>query len=1105
MVYAAYQRERRLREKIGIKKRLHSGLQPASRLYLLPVDYVFNPGDCHLHKLGSRLRHRIIPLCFLLLTASSLAQSVPPELINGLKWRLIGPFRGGRAVAVTGVPGDSTTFYFGAVNGGVWKTSDAGTVWMPVFDKQPVGSIGAIAVAPSDPKTIYAGTGESDIRSDLSSGNGVYKSIDGGSTWTHIGLDDTRQISRIVIDPQNPNIVYVGALGHAYGPNDQRGVFKSVDGGAHWTKSLDAGSEIGVSDLAICSGNPQLLFAGTWHSHRPPWSTYAPIDGPGGGLYRSQDAGKTWSRLSDKGLPEGDWGRIGVDVAPDGKRVYALIQAKKAGLYRSDDGGSTWTLENADLRLTSRAWYFNSITIDPQNPDVIYVPNVALYRSEDGGKTISVVRGAPGGDDYHQLWVDPKNSASMVLGTDQGTSVSLDRGQTWSTWYNQPTAQLYHVITDNQFPYVVYGAQQDSGSAAVLSRTDHGQITPRDWFPAGESESGYMAPDPKDPNIIYLSDSYGGVDRYNRKTGFSQNVSPWPVVTFGSEIDQRKYRATWTPVLLFSPADSTTLYLGTQYVMKTVDGGLHWETISGDLTGSTRQAGEKRPEEPPTVENAKQRGYGVVFTIAPSALDRNVIWAGTDTGLIHLTRDGGKSWKEVTPKGLTSWSKISLIEASHFDPAVAYAAVERSRLDDQTPYIYRTRDYGATWQLTTNGIAAPAFVRAVREDPRSKGLLFAGTELGVYASFDDGDHWQSLQLNLPVTSIRDLTIHGDDLVAGTHGRSFWILDNITPLRQTSEAGKANAWLYRPASAIRIDNDSFPGTPIPPEEPTAENPPSGAMIDYFLKSSAGKVELEIFDAKQNLVRKFSSEDPVSGKHPPLPVAERWFPHPEVLVKTPGMHRFVWDLTWGSSGGSSVDEEAAYRNPSGPKAVPGAYQLRLTVDGKAQNQPLEIVMDPRSPATSETLQQQLQIGRQIFAESLEARRALAEIGSVQKHLADAQQKLGEQNPALKTVLADAQAEIGKILGRKDPEQAAGLQDAYMDMASALHVVGGGDRAVPSQAITLYEESSQVVKTRIAEWTSFKKTKLPQLNQKLRDGNLTPITISEIEEEVEFLMSQ
>ena len=500
-----------------------------------------------MHKFRTGLR-RIVFIFFLILIAGlATAQTVSAELAGGLKWRLIGPFRGGRVVAVAGVPGDSTTFYFGAVNGGIWKTTDAGTVWTPIFDSQPVASIGAIAVAPSDPQTIYAGTGESDIRSDLSSGNGVYKSVDGGSTWTHTGLEDTRQISRIVVDPQDRNVVYVGALGHAYGPNEQRGVYKSVDGGAHWIKVLDQGAEIGVSDLAICSGTSQLLFAGTWNTRRPPWSTYAPIDGPGGGIYRSRDAGKTWSRLGGNGLPDGDWGRIGVEVAADGKRVYALIPSKKSGLYRSDDGGDSWILENVDPRLTSRAWYFSSITIDPHNPNVIYVPNVALYRSEDGGKTISIVRGAPGGDDYHQIWVDPRNSSSLVLGTDQGTTISLDRGRTWSTWYNQPTAQLYHVITDNQFPYVVYGAQQDSGSAAILSRTDHGQITPRDWFPAGGSESGYMAPDPKDPNIVYLSGTYGSVDRFNTRTGLSQDITPWPVISFGSEISRRKYQRSLDP------------------------------------------------------------------------------------------------------------------------------------------------------------------------------------------------------------------------------------------------------------------------------------------------------------------------------------------------------------------------------------------------------------------------------------------------------------------------------------------------------------------------------------------------------------------------------
>ncbi len=552
----------------------------------------------------------------------------------------------------------------------------------------------------------------------------------------------------------------------------------------------------------------------------------------------------------------------------------------------------------------------------------------------------------------------------------------------------------------------------------MLSRTDHGQITPRDWFPAGGSESGYMAPDPKNPNIVYLSGAYGSVDRFDTRTGLSQDITPWPALTFGSEINQRKYRDPWTPVLIFSPADSTTLYLGTQYVMKTGDGGLHWQIISPDLTGSTQQPGEKA-NGPTTIENAEQRGYGVVFTIAPSALNRDLIWAGSDTGLVNLTRDGGKTWKPVTPQGLSAWSKISFIEASHFDPAVAYAAVDRSRLDDRTPYLYRTRDYGASWQLITNGIGANSFLRGIRQDKDagSRSLLFAVTELGVYVSFDDGDHWQSLQLNLPFTSVRDLSIHAEDLVIATHGRSYWILDNITPLRQASEAAKANRfWLYRPAPGFRIDNDSFAGTPLPPEEPTAENPPTGAMLDYFLKSAARPVTLEIFDSEKNLVRKFSSddkhEDKHPEKHPSLPIAERWFPKPESLETTPGMHRFVWNLAWGGSGESTADEDSESRSPSGPKAIPGMYQVRLTADGQTQSQSLKIIMDPRSPATPEILQQQLRLGQEIFAEAREARRVLAEIGSVEKHLAGMEQRVDEKHEALKPALADAQLEIAKI---------------------------------------------------------------------------------------------
>ena len=551
----------------------------------------------------------ITVLVALILNVAATAQTVPPELLSGLQWRLIGPFRGGRAVAVTGVPGGASTFYFGSVDGGVWKTTDAGVTWNPLFDGQPIASIGALEVAPSSPNVLYAGTGESDIRSALSSGDGVYKSADAGQTWRNVGLRDSRQISRIVVDPQNADVVYVGALGHAYGPNDTRGVYKSTDGGANWTRVLDKGPNIGASDLAIAIASPNILFAGTWNTHRPPWSTYAPLPGPGGGLYRSTDSGATWAQLAGNGLPDGDWGRIGVAVAPDGKRVYALIEAgKKSGLYRSDDGGNTWMLANSDSRLSSRAWYFMGITVDPNNRDVIYMPNVALYKSEDGGKTITIVRGAPGGDDYHQIWVDPKDSSHLILGTDQGTTISVNRGQTWSSWYNQPTAQLYHVITDNEFPYHVYGAQQDTGSIAVPNRTDHGMITGRDWYMVGGGESGWLAPDPNDPNILYASGVYGSVIRWDRRTSFGQDITPWPMPNFSSEINQRKYRGPWTPVLVRSPIEKSALYFGTQFVMKTTDGGLHWQQISPDLTGAVANASSTGPT---TVANAKERGFGV--------------------------------------------------------------------------------------------------------------------------------------------------------------------------------------------------------------------------------------------------------------------------------------------------------------------------------------------------------------------------------------------------------------------------------------------------------------------------------------------------------------
>ena len=1015
------------------------------------------------------------------------SQTIPQQTFSALQWRMIGPFRGGRVVAVSGVSGDTATAYFGAVGGGVWKSLNAGVTWQPVFDSQPIASVGAIAVAPSNPNVIYVGTGESDIRSDLSSGDGVYKSTDSGKTWTNMGLRDSRQISRIVVDPRNADVVYVAALGHAYGPTEERGVFKSTDGGRTWTRVLDKGPEIGASDLSIATGNPSLLFVGLWQAHRPPWSTYAPLQAPGSGLYRSADGGTTWTQLTGHGLPDGQWGRVGVSVAPDGKRVYVLIEAeKKSGLYRTDDGGDNWTLANSDPRLTSRAWYFNFLSVDPSNPDVVYIPNVAFYRSEDGGKSISIVRGAPGGDDYHDVWIDPKNPNHLILGSDQGTNVSIDRGNTWSSWYNQPTAQMYHVSTDNQFPYAVYGAQQDTGSIGIYSRTDHQLITARDAFPVGGGESGYIVVDVDDPNILYATGVYGSVVRYDRRTSLSQDITPWPDLNFRSEIVARKYRAPWTPVLVGSPAEKGVLYMGTQYVLRTTDGGLHWTQISPDLTGAPEHAGHAKPAGEVTVQNAKERGYGVVYSLAPSPLNTAMIWAGSDTGLIHLTRDGGKSWQNVTPPGLSDWSKITMIEASRFDPAVAYAAVDRHRLEDYEPHLFRTRDNGKTWQPITSGIAAGAFLNAIRQDPQRPSLLFAGTELGVYVSFDEGDHWQPLQLNLPAVSVRDLTVHGDDLAVATHGRGFWILDNITPLRQLSQQTAAEpVVLFAPAVATRVDNDSFLGTPLPPEEPTAKNPPDGAMIDYYLGSGARQITLDIYDPGNTLVRHTASgEKPPS--HPPLPIAERWLPMLSMLETAPGMHRYVWDLRWKSSGeGELADEDDGYGAPRPPRIVPGSYTLKLMVDGKSYTQPLKVVMDPRSPATADLLHQQLQLGLQIYDQARQTWQALSQMEAAHKRLTSLKPELQSTHPELVQQLDAVESAMTAIkagaLGQ--PGTISGLTAANSALASTLRAVESGDRATPAQVLDVYRLASEAAKNSLAEWKKLQAAALQQLNQALQ----------------------
>ncbi len=873
-------------------------------------------------------------------TVLSARETSSPALYSGLKWRHIGPFRGGRVNAVTGVPGQPTVFYFGSVGGGVWKTTNAGRTWTPVFDSQPVGSIGAIAIAPSRPGTIYVGTGEADMRSQISYGNGMYRSTDAGETWTHIGLGDTKQIGRVVVDPRNPSVVFAAALGHAYGPNPDRGVYRSRDGGATWHKMLFKNENVGAIDLAFDPRTAQVVYATLWNTRRPPWSIYPPSYGPGSGIYKSSDGGTTWKQLT-AGLPTEGVGRIGIATAPtNGNRVYATIDAKDGGLYRSDDAGATWQKMTGDRRIWGRGWYFCKTTVDPKNADIVYVGNTSLYRSTDGGKTFIPIKGAPGGDDYQGLWIAPDDPKRMILASDQGAVVSVDGARTWSSWYNQPIAQLYHVNADYRFPYWVTGAQQDSGAVSVPSRTSLSVISFHDWRPAcAGGEAGYTAADPLHPEILFG----GTVTKCNVLTGETKNVTP-------ERNMPEPARHTWTVPLVFSQADPRALYYGNQFLHKTSDGGEHWTQISPDLT-------REDPGVPPNLDEAtsadapKGKRRGVIYTIAPSPLNPAVVWVGTDDGLVHLSRDDGKTWQNVTPPELTPWSKVVMMDASHFDADTAYAAVDRHRLEDYDPYVYRTRDGGRTWQKITSGLPAGAHVQTVKEDTLRHGLLFAGTELAMFVSFDEGDHWQSLQLNLPAVSMRDAVVKDDDLIVATHGRGFWVLDGIAALRQINdEVANAAAWLFKPSDTYRLPQPSEQGTPLPKDEPFAENPPYGAFIDYYLKAAAtGPVGIEILDGSGQLVRKYSSDDPIKPPDPStLNIPEYWVPKPERVSTQPGMHRWVWDLR------PTPPQNAGRSGPGGGGGVfgrtvavaPGSYTVRLTAGGQTLTQTLTLKPDPRA---------------------------------------------------------------------------------------------------------------------------------------------------------------
>jgi photosystem II stability/assembly factor-like uncharacterized protein len=886
----------------------------------------------------------LAPLLISLLQSPALSQRFDANALAGLRWRMVGPFRGGRVNGVTGVPGRPTEFYFGSVGGGVWKTTNSGRTWTPVFDSQPVASIGAVAVAPSNPDIVYVGTGEADMRSQISYGNGMYRSSDAGRTWTHIGLDGTRQIGRVLVDPKNPNVVFVAALGHAYGPNPDRGVYRTRDGGATWQKVLFKNENVGAIDLQLDPTSSQIVYATLWNTRRPPWSIYPPSYGPGSGVFKSTDGGNTWQQLTN-GLPTEGLGRVGLAVAPTNRnRVYAIVDAKAGGLYRSDDAGATWSLVSNDQRIWGRGWYFCKVAADPKNPDIVYVSNTSVYRSTDAGKTWTAIKGAPGGDDYHQLWIYPDDPKRMILASDQGAVVTEDGALTWSSWYNQPTAQIYHVAADNRFPYWVNGAQQDSGAVGVPTRSTHAEISMHDWSPVcAGGESDYTAPDPLHPEILFG----GRVTRCNVVTGEITNVSPERNMPGGVAA-----RHTWTLPLVFSQADPHALYFSDQFLFKTTNGGESWSQLSPDLT-------REDPGVPPNLDEAtaadapKEARRGVIYTIAPSPLRAQTVWAGTDDGLIHRTDDDGKTWQNVTPPELTPWSKVSMLDASHFDINEAYAAVDRHRLEDYEPYLYRTRDGGKTWQRITTGLPAGVHMQSVKEDTQRRGLLFAGTELGVFVSFDDGDHWQSLQLNLPPASARDLVVHENDLIIATHGRGFWVLDDITPLRQlTEETARAQGYLFRPSDAYVTPPPSENGTPKPRDEPLAENPPYGAIIYYYLRANSNApVSLEILSPAGEVIRRYSSEDRPPAVDPnTLNIPSFWVRPPEQLSTAAGLHRWAWDFrptppaprggAGGGGGGGNI-----FGGRGGAAALPGNYTVRLTVAGRSYTQPLRLLPDPR----------------------------------------------------------------------------------------------------------------------------------------------------------------
>jgi len=1006
-----------------------------------------------------------------------------------MKWRLIGPFRGGRVLAVTGVASQPHTYYFGAVSGGVWKTTDGGLTWDPLFDKQAVSSIGSIAVADSDPNILYVGTGEACIRGDISYGDGVYKSVDAGKTWTNVGLKDSRQIAAVIVHPANPDVVFVAALGHAYGPNAERGIFRTRDGGKTWEKVLYLNDRTGGIDIVFDPQNPHVLFAAMWEGYRTPWSLTS--GGEKSGLYRSGDDGTTWKRIDGNGMPEGPLGRIGVAVAGgDSNVVYALIEAKDGGLYRSDDGGVHWSLINDDHRFRQRAWYFTHVWSDPRNPNVVYTANTGLYRSIDAGKTFERIN-APHGD-HHGLWIDPNNTSRLINGNDGGATISVDGGRTWSTQMNQPTAQFYHVTADNDFPYRLYGAQQDNSTVGILTRSDRGFIDRPDWGAVGGGESGYIAVDPRDFNIVYAGSYFGHISRWDRRNGQAQNVQQWPDDPDGHNAGEQKYRYTWTMPIVFSPHDPSELYDAAQYAFRSNDGGHSWKTISPDLTRNDKSK-QLDSGGPITKDQASIEFYDVIFTVAESPKQRGVIWAGTDDGLIQLTRDDGKTWANVTPKSLPEWSLVSLIEASPHDAGTAYAAVDAHKLDDIKPYIFKTMDFGKSWTQITAGIPAGAYVHAVREDPERKGLLFAGTELGIYVSFDDGAHWQSLQLSLPNSPVHDMVVHKNDLAVATHGRAFWILDDIAPLRQAAASiAGSEAYLFAPSTAMR----SRMGHLRRRRYAIAENPPDGAILYYYLKEQPKEpIKLEVLDSAGKVIRSYTSEEKKKDDSPP-DEEERDEPIDHIPNKA-GLNVFTWDLRFEEP---TKIPKAIYDEgePAGPLVLPDKYQVRLTVSGKSTILPIEVTLDPRVKTTAADLRKQFDLMLRLRDREDEMNKAIlairdlrAQLLALEKRLSldDAGKSLMEQSAALRRKISAIENELINPKAAASEDELNYPTKLNSKLAFLSAAVDSADTAPTEGELGVFAELDQQLEVQLVKWREVTSKDIPALNNNLRTAN-TPL---------------